>query len=133
SRASSRTPGHALPWRTAYRPPRAPVRPCAGRSSSPGPGSAVFSTATVRDGARPGPGGWDGGMSDGPNDSTGLPLRAHRFIREIGPGDGPVPGRLVAGDDEAFVAVDAALLADWGGWEHAGAAHIAGPQDLVRR
>lgn len=72
-------------------------------------------------------------MSDVPNDSRGLPLRAHRFIREIRRGDGPVPGRLVAGDDEAFVAVDAALLADWGGWEHAGAAHIAGPQDLVRR
>ncbi|MGX1931979.1 hypothetical protein [Microbacterium resistens] len=60
--------------------------------------------------------------------------RAHRTVRTLSPGEGPFPGRLVTdAREEVRVCTDAAGLAGWSGWRYAGAEHIVGPVDLVRR
>lgn len=60
--------------------------------------------------------------------------RAHRTVRTLNPGEGPFPGRLVTdAREEVRVCTDAAGLVGWSGWRYAGAEHIVGPVDLVRR
>ncbi|MDA4893715.1 hypothetical protein PFZ55_43340 [Streptomyces sp. MS2A] len=60
--------------------------------------------------------------------------RAHRTVRTLNPGEGPFPGRLVTdAREEVRVCTDAAGLVGWSGWRYAGAEHIVGPVDLLRR
>lgn len=58
---------------------------------------------------------------------------AHRVIRVLAPGEGPVCGALVVNEEDLAICVDVASLAGWQGWALAGADHIATPIDLVRR
>jgi hypothetical protein len=61
-----------------------------------------------------------------------LPV-AHRAVRILDPTEGPFAGALVTRGDEVAVRVDATALAGWVGWRFAGAEHVAGPIDVIRR
>ncbi|WP_424935830.1 MULTISPECIES: hypothetical protein [Bacteria] len=56
----------------------------------------------------------------------------HQTIRIVPPGEGPYRGRLVAGDDEPWVAVRTEDLGAWDGWAREDAAHLAVPVELIR-
>ncbi|MEV4774918.1 hypothetical protein [Microbacterium sp. LWH12-1.2] len=58
---------------------------------------------------------------------------AHRVIRTLDAQEGPYPGALVTHGDGVAVQADAASLSGWDGWAYAGAEHVAGPVDMVRR
>ncbi|WP_435745100.1 hypothetical protein [Microbacterium sp. PMB16] len=58
---------------------------------------------------------------------------AHRAVRTLDPTEGPFAGALVTRGDGVAVRVDATALAGWVGWRFAGAEHVAGPIDVVRR
>lgn len=79
--------------------------------------------------------GSDGGMADvGTADrGTALLPGAHRMIRMLDPTEGPFSGALVTRGDEVAVRVDTTALAGWVGWRFAGAEHVAGPVDVIRR
>ncbi|MFY9713786.1 MAG: hypothetical protein WAK00_09945 [Microbacterium sp.] len=58
---------------------------------------------------------------------------AHRVIRMLDAQEGPFAGALVSRGSGIAVQIDAAALSGWDGWAHAGAEHVAGPLDMVRR
>lgn len=58
---------------------------------------------------------------------------AHRVIRMLDAQEGPFAGALVSRGSGVAVRIDAAALTGWDGWAYAGAEHVAGPLDLVRR
>src|SRR5690606_35636001 len=60
-------------------------------------------------------------------------LDAHRHVRRLADGEGPFAGAIVADGDRMCVLSDVGVLGDWVGWRYAGAEHVAGPLDLVRR
>ncbi|WP_255305198.1 hypothetical protein [Microbacterium sp. 3J1] len=57
----------------------------------------------------------------------------HRVIRVLDLDEGPYGGSLVTDRGSVVVLTDADAISGWGGWEHAGDEHVAGPLDLVRR
>ncbi|WP_341945335.1 hypothetical protein [Microbacterium sp. LWH11-1.2] len=64
---------------------------------------------------------------------TALLPGAHRVVRALDPTEGPFSGVLVTRGDAVAVRVDATALAGWLGWRFAGAEHVAGPVDVIRR
>jgi hypothetical protein len=64
---------------------------------------------------------------------TALLPGTHRVVRVLDSTDGPFAGALVTRGDGVAVRVDAASLAGWVGWRFAGAEHVAGPVDVIRR
>ncbi|WP_309102728.1 hypothetical protein [Microbacterium sp.] len=58
---------------------------------------------------------------------------AHRLIRTLDAQEGPFAGALVSRGGGVAVQTDAASLSGWDGWGYAGAEHVAGPVDVVRR
>ncbi|MFS0893847.1 hypothetical protein [Microbacterium sp. 179-I 3D3 NHS] len=58
---------------------------------------------------------------------------AHRVVRVLDPTEGPFAGALVTQGEAVAVRVDASALAGWAGWRFAGAEHVAGPVDVIRR
>lgn len=74
-------------------------------------------------------------MTDVAHGEKPLPLLpgAHRVIRALDASDGPFVGLLVTRGDGVAVQLDEAELAGWVGWEFAGAEHVAGPVDVIRR
>lgn len=64
---------------------------------------------------------------------TALLPGVHRVVRALDPTEGPFAGTLVTRGDAVAVRVDAASLAGWVGWRFAGAEHVAGPVDVIRR
>lgn len=67
-----------------------------------------------------------------PFDQAVLP-QAHRTIRLLDPGEGPLEGALVGSPDGPVVRRDAEGLTGWAGWRYAGSQHVAAPLDVVRR
>ncbi|MFS0852002.1 hypothetical protein [Microbacterium sp. 179-I 3D4 NHS] len=57
----------------------------------------------------------------------------HRVIRALDASETPFVGLLVTCGDGVAVQLDAEALEGWIGWRHAGAEHVAGPIDVVRR
>lgn len=55
------------------------------------------------------------------------------MVRILDPTEGPFAGALVTRGDEVAVRVDATALAGWVGWRFAGAEHVVGPVDVIRR
>ncbi|MCS3444276.1 hypothetical protein [Microbacterium phyllosphaerae] len=72
-------------------------------------------------------------VADARGRTTGLVPGAHRVIRHLDAGEGPYAGALVSRGESVAVLIDAAQIAGWAGWEHAGAEHVAGPLDIARR
>lgn len=64
---------------------------------------------------------------------TALLPGVHRVVRTLDPTEGPFAGTLVTRGDAVAVRVDAVSLAGWAGWRFAGAEHVAGPVDVIRR
>ncbi|WP_144872590.1 hypothetical protein [Microbacterium sp. 1.5R] len=58
---------------------------------------------------------------------------AHRVVRRLTADEGPYPGVLVTRGDAVAVLRNLDELREWEGLRHAGAGHVAGPVDLVRR
>lgn len=65
--------------------------------------------------------------------TTPLVPGAHRTVRVLAASEGPFRGTLVSAGDGVAVLADAVELSGWSGWRYAGAEHVAGPVDLVRR
>ncbi|MBO9627493.1 MAG: hypothetical protein J7484_14120 [Microbacterium sp.] len=65
--------------------------------------------------------------------AQGLLPGVHRPLRTLDAAEGPLAGVLVGDGRSVAVLVGAESLRDWTGWVHAGAEHVAGPRDLVRR
>ncbi|MDQ0725338.1 hypothetical protein [Microbacterium sp. W4I20] len=65
--------------------------------------------------------------------SVALVPGVHRVVRALDPAEGPFAGTLVTRGDGVAVRMDATDLAGWLGWRFAGAEHVAGPIDVVRR
>ncbi|WP_431806140.1 hypothetical protein [Microbacterium paraoxydans] len=59
--------------------------------------------------------------------------RAHRSLRVLSDADGPFAGTLATSGDSVVVRCPSEALAGWSGWRLAGAQHVAGPLDVVRR
>ena len=74
-------------------------------------------------------------MADVEIEDRGIALLpgVHRVVRTLEPTEGPFAGTLVTRGDAVAVRVDAVSLAGWAGWRFAGAEHVAGPVDVIRR
>ncbi|MEW2460475.1 hypothetical protein [Microbacterium sp. K41] len=75
-------------------------------------------------------------MTDAQTIETAPPpllARAHRTLRMLSSPDTPFAGALVTSGDGVAVRCPSEELAGWAGWHFAGAQHVAGPLDIVRR
>lgn len=74
-------------------------------------------------------------MADVENEGRGAALlpEAHRVVRLLDPSEGPFAGALVTCGDGVAVRVDSVSIAGWAAWSFAGAEHVAGPIDVMRR